>query len=186
LLFARITSTKAPIVFDVGQLLLGQLDPEDVLELHRELHERERVDLQVVDERLVLLHLVGLDLEHLDGLVPQDLQHLSALHGAQPSRAAPGRPGLETDSACTPGSVRFTSPVSTPAGPELDDPVDAERRQRLEHLPPAHGRGQLLRRARPAGSWRTAGRSPRTAPARRGRRSAPRAARRPAAPARAP
>src|SRR3954453_6468138 len=46
---------------ELGQLVVGDLDAELVLGLHGDLHHRQRVDVEVVDERLLRGDLRGVD-----------------------------------------------------------------------------------------------------------------------------
>src|SRR6201991_3705552 len=70
----------------LGQLVVGDLHPELVLGLHRDLDHRQRVDVEVVDEGLLDGHLGGVDTcDLLDDLgeAAEDLGVVS--HGGSPS-----------------------------------------------------------------------------------------------------
>src|SRR4029079_16061726 len=104
---------------DLLRVLVRDLGPELLLEAHDELHEIERVGVEVVDERRVRLDLVFFDAELLDDeLLPSLVGGgpWDSLLGVWMSRLAADRPGDPPENAIHQASHR----VSTVASCQLD------------------------------------------------------------------
>src|SRR5918995_3156294 len=112
---------------DLGRLLVRDADPVAVLELDHELHQVERVRLEVLLEAGGAVDALGVDLQFGGQVLPDAVENLFAGHrGATlaaladrnapaPSRAAVVRP---TMSSSTARAASFTA-CSIPVGPKL-------------------------------------------------------------------